>query len=185
MDMSKLPRMSQTPPPPPPELQDPDPRVPATAYAYDPPATGTAAEAWISIAIGAILLLMSPRLFQYLLSPSSFSQRWTFSAPDGSPLTYPQTVFFWGDLALVSFALVLILDGIVMAFVRRSAVLMATFAFTILAVVMNLIYLIAMLWGGYGLQIISALAVAFGVYIAIHQWRHISLIAAFRRTPGG
>ena len=44
------------------------------------------------------------------------------------------------------------------------------FFFTAAVTVFNLLYVILMLQKGYGTQLISLLAVAFGVYLAIQQW---------------
>ena len=178
MDLSKLPRMSQTPAPPPPAADDPaapPPPIATAAAAHVPeygyePSTGPMAEAWISLAIGVILLLMFFRPIEYLLtSKQSFEQRYTFSNADGSPLTYTQTVFFFGDVAIVSFALVLIIDGLIL-FTRKPKLIAAALAFTVITVLLNLAYVVRMM-NGYGLQFASALAVAFGVYIAIFQWK--------------
>ena len=176
MDLSKLPRMSQTPAPPP-SADDPGappPPIPtATAanlpdYGYEP-STGPLAEAWISLAIGVILLLMFFRPIEYLLtSKQSFEQKYTFSDANG-PLTYPQTVFFFGDVAIVSFAFVLIIDGLIL-FTRKPRLIAAALVFTVITVLLNLAYVVRMM-NGYGLQFASALAVAFGVYIAIFQWK--------------
>lgn len=192
MDMSKLPRLSQTnkddaPTPipggaPPPPMPSPDRNVPdyqprdRVGAAYAP---GIGAEVWISIAVGVILLLMSSRFWQYVFNRANFT--WTFSDPQGNPLTYPQTVFFWGDLAMVAFGFVLVAEGIVLALARRPMVIAAALVFTVLATMLNLAYLIVMMQRGYGLQLISAFAVAFGVYIAMSQW---SLLGALRRSAG-
>jgi hypothetical protein len=198
MDMSKLPRMSNTPAPPPAQ-PNPTSAAPAPPASPAPPPTGhldyerrdtvgigAGPEAWLSIAIGIILMLMSPRIFQYTMSPSRFAQNYTFTAANGAPMTYPQTVFFWGDLALTLFALVLVLEGLVIAFGRRVALVGIAFGLTMLAVAINLIYVAGMLFNGYGLQIISAMAVAFGVYIAMFEWKLLTAlraIAKVRETP--
>ena len=177
MDMSKLPRMSQSPAPPAPAADDP---LPYHEPSTPPDTNNTAAEAWISIAIGVILLFLSPRIWQYLASPGTFGQKWTFNDASGNPLAYPKTVFFWGDLAITTFALVLIIEGLVLAFARKPALVLIALVFTVLTVALNLVYVVAMVVQGYGLQILSALAVAFGVYIAMFEWR---LLGALRRTP--
>jgi hypothetical protein len=41
---------------------------------------------------------------------------------------------------------------------------------TVATTIANLLYLV-MTYGQYGLAVYSALAVAFGVYIALYQWR--------------
>jgi len=185
MDMSKLPRMSQTPPPP----ADPSSEVPAAAapppqqsayrqeqgYSTEPAAS--LAEAWISIAIGLILMFVSTagRFFEYLTS-SNFS--WTFNDASGAPLPYRQTVFFWGDVAIFAFSLLLIIDGLIL-FTRKPTLVMIAFGFTVVTVLMNFVYVVRMM-NGYGFQLWSAIAVAFGVYIAIFQWRLLQSLRASR-----
>jgi hypothetical protein len=185
MDMSKLPRMSQSPAPPPPPVSDQPSTTSPDALNYESRLadTGgsTAAEAWISIAIGAILMLMSPRIWQYLFSSAdAFAQKWTFSDTSGAPLPYTKSVFFWGDLAITTFALVLVIEGLVLAFARTRPLVLIALLFTVITVALNLVYLIAMMNMGYGLQILSALAVAFGVYIALFEWRLLQALRPIR-----
>lgn len=188
MDMSKLPRLSQTnkddaPEPiagqpttaPPPSREAREIADHADPRAYEP---GVGAEVWISIAVGAILLFMSGRFWQYVFNRANFT--WTFSDPQGNPITYPQTVFFWGDMAMVAFGFVLVVEGIVLAFARKRALMMAAFAFTVAATALNAAYLAMMMTGGYGFQLMSAFAVAFGVYIAMSQW---AMLKASRPGP--
>src|SRR5262249_27126971 len=158
---------------PPPQQADPQPeQVPpqATPLAYRQaaPAPPAGADVWISIAIGALIQLMSTRFWSYVffkLFGSEFT--WTFSDPNGAPITYPQTVFFLGDLAMVLFGLVLMVEGAVFIFSRSLPLLMAALVLTVLATAFNLVYLIGMMAQGYGLQLMSALAVIFGIYIAL------------------
>ena len=140
------------------------------------------AEAWISIAVGVIILLMAPRLIQYLLSPAAFEQSIRITDEQGQPLAYTRSVFFWGDLSLTLFALVLILEGLVVAFVRNPLLVLIALVLTIATTLLNLFYVIQMIVLGYGFQIMSALAVAFGVYIALYQWR---LWQSLRALPTG
>lgn len=193
MDMSKLPRLSHTTKEDAPAAPaaDPAPAEPL-AYAggeptrpapredyrgYEP---GVGAEVWISIAVGVIVLLMSGRFWQYAFNRGNFT--WTFNDAQGNPLAYPQTVFFWGDLAMVAFGFVLVLEGIVLAIARRPMLVAAAMTFTILVTMLNVSYLIVMMTRGYGLQIMSAFAVAFGVYIALSQW---NLLKAARPVARG
>ncbi len=177
--MSKLPRLSQTKPDDPPapmvedtvgaplthpprahELLDDQPRH------IDP---GVGAEVWISIAVGVILLLMFPRLPQYLahlLFGAAFAP---YQMPDGTVVPYTSTGDFWSDLGVTAFAIVLILEGVALAVGRnRPAVVAFALALTVLVTLYNLGYLIMTIGGG--LPMISAFAVAFGVYIAIYEW---------------
>ena len=186
--------MSQTPAPPPPVVDEtaPGPSAPeegrttrgvAAGESYEPEGGfGGVAEAWISIAIGLIILLMFFRPIEYFFSSKrSFEQKYTFSAGDGSPLTYPQTVFFWGDIAIVAFALVLIFDGLIL-FTRKPRLIAAALVFTVITTLLNAGYVVSMM-SSYGLQFASALAVAFGVYIAIVQWKMLQAMRFMRRAP--
>ena len=73
MDMSKLPRLSQSPEPPPqpsPEVQQSGAQ-PDRSLDYgraERGGAGTGAEIWISLAIGLILMLMGGRFGTYLIS---------------------------------------------------------------------------------------------------------------------
>lgn len=205
MDVSKLPKLSQTPAPPPDPVAGTDepPPPPAIAAAmssrpewcrkcHAPNApnsrfcascgaglggpTGAApveigAEAWISVALGVILLFFARNLISYLISPTQFAQDNTIHDEQGLPLPYPRSVFFWGDLALAGFAVVLIFEGLVVAFGRRPGLVMFAFGLTVLATAVNVGYFAMMMSKGYGPQIMAALAAAFGVYIALYQWR--------------
>ena len=206
MDMSKLPRMSQTPPPPPPEPAAPfadDPQAMREAapaggaaerpqrayreelgYATEPPPSF--AEAWISIAIGLILLFIFPNFWQWLISKISSYKPPFLPITDmntGAEIPYPQSIFFFGHLCVFAFALVLIIDGLIL-FTRRPALLMFAFAFTVISTAMNFFCVASETMQGRGFPLVSALAFAFGVYIAIFQWKllqaHRFLLAARR-----
>lgn len=179
MDLSKLPKLSGDRPevPPPPAAESPDAPYVVPYYAKR---EANPAEAWLSIAIGLIMLLLSPRIFQYLISPSTFAQKWTFNDGKGNPLAYTQTVYFWGDVCLTLFALSLIFEGLVLGFTRRQIWLIASILFTAMATLMNGGYVGYMMFAGYGLQMFSALAVAFGVYAVIVLWQRYQQLNALR-----
>ncbi len=144
------------------------PTVAPVDYAR-PDEPGGGAEAWISIVMGLVLIFMSPRIWQYLLMRGSFT--WEFQDEQGNPLAYTKTVFFWGDVALAAFALTLIAEGVVIAFTRRPALIAAAFGLTVVTTLLNFLYVAWMVTKGYGLQLFPALAVAFGGYIAVYEWR--------------
>jgi hypothetical protein len=187
MDLSKLPRLSKT------EQGTGEANAPANEatdgaqiptaqtvpqqvihYHHVEQATPGGPEAWISAAMGALLLVLNPRLIQYITSPSTFGAKWTFSDPQGQPLAYTKTVFFWGDLAITAFCVVLILDAIVLLKARSRALIAVALAITVIVVAGNLAYFLAT-FNTYGLSMASALAVAYGGYVAIFQWRLIKL----------
>lgn len=164
MDLSKLPRMSKTPEPSPTRVVD---------YA-PPPAASVGAEAWISIGVGVILLLVYPYTAQWLVSLISNYKPPFLPITDtaGNVVPYPQSIFFMAHLSVFAFALVLVLDGFVLLS-RRPALVGAALVLTVLAVLLNAYYILSSMGRGEALPILSALAVLFGVYIAIHQWRTV------------
>src|SRR5689334_16639589 len=103
MDMSKLPKLSETPKPP--DNSTPPPTMQG--------------EAFFSIAMGVLLLLLYPRLLHWLFRPSTFAP---FIDPStGATVPYPSTPAFWMDLGPVLFGAILVLEGLVIAFVRKPA----------------------------------------------------------------
>jgi hypothetical protein len=198
MDLSKLPRRSTTAPAPPagycacgaplragarfcdscgaPVAAAPDQRAFSTGADV-----GTGAEVWLSVAIGALLLLMQPRLLQFL-SHKLFG---TFFSPyidpeTGSEVPYTAQLDFWSDLGITLFAFVLILEGLAIAFARRRGVVALAVGLTVLTTAYNLAYLAYTFSSG--VAILSAFAVAFGVYIAIFEWRLLQQLRPVRRS---
>ena len=204
MDLSKLPRMSNTPPTP---VEPAASAHPASAGANPPPPpaeatflcpncasvlrvgarfcdkcgvqlvqrnaagqVGLGAEAWISIAMGVILLLFLHRPIEYWHTRSHPEQfTWTFNDKDGNPITYPQSAFFLPDVAFCAFCAVMIFEGVAMLAARRApAALLVAFILLVLTSGFNLIALAAS-YKEIGFQIFPALAIAFGIYLAIFQ----------------
>jgi hypothetical protein len=174
MDLSKLPKLSETPKPPapPPPPQNDPPSQKSTDYAPEPASVGM--EAWISIAVGIFLLLMYPRFLQWLSHRVIGSHFNPFVDSAGNIVPYSQVPEFWGDMGPVFFGLVLIFEGLVMAFIRRTALVAVVLTLTALATLYNLIYLV-MSYSRFGLAPISFLAVAFGFYICMYQWKYLRL----------
>ena len=196
MDLSKLPKLSETskeqPPPTsvPTELGQPETSAdatPAHAARYaEPVSVGNAADAWIAIGVGAIVVLMSTRFLKFIFSSSGrFAQEFSFTV-NGQIAPYTHTYFFWSDLSLFSFGIAMIVEGLVLAFARKSATVLFAFALTVLATAINAVFLIAMmvLPDGFGLQIFSALAVVFGIYIAMYQWNLLKALLAVEKARG-
>lgn len=165
MDLSKLPKLSQSPPPPTGEPPSSAVGTPSTQpqVVYAEPA---GPEAFVSIAIGALLLLLSPGLIKFLLGANTA----TFTDEQGNPMRYVDSVFFQGDLAITAFAVVLIIEGLIIALVPRAPLILAALVFTVLTTLGNLVYVVKMM-PVYGVQLLSAFAVVFGIYIAMFEWR--------------
>ncbi|HEY1629303.1 MAG TPA: hypothetical protein VGF52_05560 [Tepidisphaeraceae bacterium] len=173
MDLSKLPKLSDRENPPPAQ----PPQLPQLPQRVEPihamPSAG--AEAWLSIAIGVIFLLVFPRFLEWA-SSGVLGTHFDEFMLNGNVVPYQHVPEFWADLGSTSFGLMLILDGIALAIGKRS-LLMISFLFTIAVVAFNLIYLI-LSYQTYGLAIVSAVAVVLGVYIAMHQWKLLRLTRA-------
>lgn len=178
MDLSKLPRLSetdkQTPPPPEQTLPPQQPVAPPPM-----PAAAVGPEAWFSIGIGIILLLMFPRFLQWASSRVFGTNFNEFVTPDGIIVPYPQVPAFWMDLGPTLFGIVLILEGIAMILARSRSVVWFAFVLTVIATGYNIIYLF-MSYSTQGLALISAFAGLFGVYIAMYQWRMLHPGAVYR-----
>jgi hypothetical protein len=233
MDLSKLPKLSQTPAPSP---QADDPAAPAGGGAQQgelfcrcgapiTPGTnfcsncgasyqeatggrtyrgadgvdsgGMWVEALLSIAFGVFLLLMVSRGVQYL-SATLLGRPFTPypAVEEGGPpvdfvrmsnnLTGAVTDYkyrdlldgFWSDMVVTAFALVLILDGILLAFVRKPWAILFSALLITAATMMNLWYVGAsyartnpVTGQAYGLAIVSVMAVIAGIAMAGYQFR--------------
>ncbi|MEO6434988.1 MAG: hypothetical protein ABIP55_04410 [Tepidisphaeraceae bacterium] len=196
MDLSKLPKMSQTPPPPaplPPEsdLHAPEPPQP---FGHDPtPDSGVAAEVWISAAIGAIMMLMGRTFGAYLVArasgrPFPTGVVWQAGPKTGTEVTYPELEGFTmlTDASIFLFGLVLVLDAAVLlaAGGKRLGLVAFGLAMTLAVTAFNMFVCIKLLLNGVT-PILSLLAVAFGVYTAIKQWQLFATMRLMRRYARG
>ena len=176
MDLSKLPKLSNTPKPP----DNEPPEVPKLDYAT--PATPTpGAEAIISLLIGLILLLTQQNLLRQfghwffgMELPLPFIDNVT-----GKAFAYTQTSNFIHDLGLGIFAVALIIEGLTL-FIRHTAVLAPSFLLMVLAGLWNL-FVVVSSYPRFGLQIMPAVAVAFAIYIGMLQWNMLSFWLRARR----
>jgi hypothetical protein len=176
MDLSKLPKLSETPKPPNNE--------PVEREAAPPPEpVGVGVEAWFSIGIGILLLLVYPRFLQWV-SHRLFGTHFNpfIDQSSGAVVPYTQVPAFWSDLGPVLFGLVLIIDGLILAFVKRPVFVAIGLALIALATLYNFVYLVGS-WGTYGIAPISFLAVLFGLYICLYNWKYLRLKRSGRAAP--
>jgi hypothetical protein len=122
---------------------------------------------------------MQPRLIQFI-SHRLFG---TFFSPyidaSGNEVPYTAQMDFWSDLGITLFAAVLVLEGLVLAFVRKRAFVQVALGLTVLTTAYNLAYLVYTF--SQGVAILSTIAVVFGVYIAIYEWRLLQQFRPDRR----
>lgn len=171
MDLSKLPRLSDTPPP-------PQEQAPQAAFASSPPVSGIV---WFNIIVGLLLILLGRNFGHFLLSKAT-----------GQPF---HTGFDWGpgerigevpyfelagytahtEAGMFLFGVAVLLEaGVVIMLAKRPAsaspFLRVTLVLTFVATLWNL-YVVALLLKAGMLPTMSLLAVAFGGYIVLDQWR--------------
>ena len=174
MDYSKLPKLSNTPSPPEGPPESPEQRD-FRADAGSPAPVSIGGEAFLSIAFGAIFLLMYRRVLAWMLGRGVG----TFTNETGQTITYAQSVFLWLDLGPALFGVALILDGICLIICRPWALWLGMLV-TSLSVAVNLWVSVWLLnYGPY----ISMLCAAFGVYAAIYQWKLLRVLRTGRPAP--
>ena len=173
MDLSKLPKLSQTPQPPSEPAVPPVPPPPAqpvvAADIRAPLMAPRLAEAWFSIAIGLIVLFVFPHTFQYLHNPAAFQQNNPVNDAQGNPLPYAHSEFFWSDMGMAVFGVVLLIEGIALLVALRRPVILAVFFLTAAAGLLNL-YVVIRTYNVIGFQLFCAVAVAISGYMALSQW---------------
>jgi zinc ribbon protein len=206
MDLSKLPKLSQTP-------KSDAPAEPAPGDSRACPAcglplragakfcdacgasiaqplpvdrAGVGAEAWISIALAIILLILTPHTLTYVSSKLFHTTFAPYPDPtrpfparcdfilynDGTREYYRDRPEFWSDMAITILAAALIVEGITLILSRRRALMLFALSITVAATLLNLGYVIATT-SKYGWPLMSLLAVVFGIYIGIQQWSHL------------
>ena len=190
MDMSKLPRLSQSQSPPPapgaptdPVNYEPPVRPGQAAPAgtptlnYERPAAGAGAEVYISLAIGLILMLVGRQFGTYLISRITHEAfhtgvNWMAGPNAGQEVGYWDLEGFtaWTDASLWLFGLTLVFDAIILyaAGGKRVWLVALGFALTVGVCAFNA-FVCAKLFNAGITPIMSLMALAFGIYMAIYQ----------------
>jgi hypothetical protein len=192
MDLSKLPKMSQT-------AQAERERAAGEAQrAGDPPAAAGAtareravpgyadepvvgAEVWISAVLGLVFVVMGWNFARYLIARGTgqaFHTGVEWSA--GTPKAGQEVGYFelqgytaWTDASMFVFGLAMLADGALLLASRRASVVWAGFALTVLAVAMNLVTAGLAFSAGI-MPLFSIVAVAIGGYMLAYQWRLVA-----------
>jgi hypothetical protein len=197
MDLSKLPRLSET------DKHAASPGSPAAAEHGDADAparrepipvervsAGVGAEVWISLIIGIILMLLGQSFARWSIAtlsgqPFHTNVHWTDGPKAGREVDYWELSGFtaWTDMAIFLFGLAMVLEAAMLAVVYSrmgGKVLLTTIALgvTVVATALNL-FVCFKLFGVGILPLMSALAVAFGGYMCVYEWR---LLGALRST---
>jgi hypothetical protein len=197
MDMSKLPKLSQTPATPPQDEPVDAQSTPSPLRAKDAGSTGldgfSMGDIWFSLIVGVIFLLIGRSFGEYSLAklshrPYHTGQVWSDEAPKaGQEVEYPELTGnpMLTDSAMFLFGLAIVLDaGIRVAVLRRARFSLPLayvgFALSAGVTVYNL-YVAGVLLKGGVLPLMSLLAVAFGGYVAFSEWQLIKALRQVRK----
>ena len=182
MDISKLPKFSDSPPPPLPE--EPQPAMPMPAEPSRQ--TGIGADIWVSLIIGLLFIFMGLNFGKFLvakLAGQPYHTNYNWAPAPGSDTPGPEVAYFdlqgftaWSDMGVFLFGLVLLLEAAAKAAIAiRPGYTSRLILF--LAVVLTLATVLLNLFVCYRLMsiqvtpLISGLAVAFGGWILFDEWR--------------
>lgn len=188
MDLSKLPRLSQskgqTPTDPLPAAQElpeaaPVPPLPAAFESERPTAIGEVGNIWLSLIIGVVVMLMGWGFAQWATAtllgrPFESGYHWE----DGRPVAYWDVVVPYhqaiSDSALFLFGLACVLEAAAMAagYARprmRTVTVSVALLITVLATVYNVVACAVLFKDGIT-PLLSLLAVGFGGYMAFAEW---------------
>ena len=130
---------------------------------------GVGPEAWISIVLAAILLMVYPNFLRYLSHPHDTSTMDAFDGATGATIPYTHSAFIWTDSAITLFCLAMLIDAAVMLFAPKRSLLLLAAALSALSAAYNG-YVIAHCMPLIGFQIHCALAVGFGLYLSAVQF---------------
>jgi len=194
MDLSKLPKLSQTSeaekqrtsPPQPDPMADAQPRPPIgqpIPPTYADPIIG--AEVWISAVLGLLFTYLGTTFARYLFAvlraqPFHTGVDWTDGPKAGQEVAYFElqgytaltdaSLFLFGLALLADAAMLLIASG---SLARRTWLVWLGFGLTLLALAFNLITCVMTLSAGI-FPLFSFVAIAIGGYMAAYQWRLVS-----------
>ena len=132
MDLSQLPKMSETPKPPPADTDDADrPSTPngrpPVDYAPPRPAAGGAmggVSVWISLIVGVIFLIFGANFGRWLIAGGHLATNvnWTAGPKAGTPVAYfeLQGGTAWSEAGFFVMGVALILDAALLLLIYRS-----------------------------------------------------------------
>jgi hypothetical protein len=186
MDLSKLPKLSDSPPPPSPpepEREAPTANQPtALPHRHEDLGISVGAEVWIGAVFGLIFIMLGINFAKYSLAVLTGREyhtnvTWTEGERAGTEVKYPELMgdVIWNESSLFLFGVALVLEAIVMGIagtgvrIKRPLVALAVLI-AAAATLLNLIAAGKMFSDGI-MPLMSLLAVAFGGYMTIYLWK--------------
>ena len=198
MDLSKLPKMSQTPPPPTPPDSQPTPQGnPQVIDHRDQIAhveAGVGGMVWVSVILGSICIWAGRRFGSYLAAKLSGREFHTQTNWISGPKTGQEVAFWdladsqaWTDASFFLFGLALILEALALWVISskmggKKPVLAISLLVVVVATAFNL-YTVVRIMGAGALPLMSVVAVAMGGYMAMYQWKLLRVLSTGRAAP--
>jgi hypothetical protein len=187
MDLSKLPKLSQTAEAARKEGVDPPAAAPVPPVGPTPNYQGQAgpvlgAEVWISLVLGLVFVFLGWTFVKYVATVAQGQAfhtqvNWTEGPKAGQEVAYFELQGYtaWTDASMFLFGAALIADAAMLlvaagSLQRRAWLVWAGFAVTLMAVAMNAVTAL-MLMGAGITPLLSLVAIAIGGYMAAYQWR--------------
>lgn len=146
----------------------------------------TGVEAWMSLAIGVILLMVSPFTVEWLISlVSSYKPPFLpITDASGNEIPYLHSIFFMAHFSIFFFSVALLVDGLVLWLIPFRYPVMVALVLTVLVIPLNLYYIVVSMSRGESFPILSGIAIIFGVYMLTYQWRILTSGWARRESLG-
>jgi hypothetical protein len=197
MDLSKLPKLSETdkhaPPPPSPETPPP-----AEPLSYAPRSSGLdlGGQVWLSAILGIVFMLMGKNFASFLIAkltgqPFHTGVIWQTGVNAGQEVAYYDLQGFSAhtETAIFLFGLSMVLEAVALASIRRNTpktrgLLLLTLVLTAGMTLYNVI-LVVVLFGHGITPLLSILVVAFGGYTAITEWQTLQQMQATAAASEG
>jgi len=193
MDLSKLPKMSQTPLPPSNEPAGPDP-LPPSQQRMDAVDAGAGGMLWFSVIVGALCMMFGRRSASYFLAKLAGREyhteiNWNIGPNAGQEVAYWDLTggMAWAETGIFLFGVAMILEAVALAIVSsrvggKRPVVVASLGVVVIATIINLVAAFKVFNVG-AIPTISGLAVAFGGYMAMYQWKLLRLLNTGRSAP--
>ena len=191
MDLSKLPKLSQTAEAArkegvdPPAAAAPVPPVGPTTNYQSQAGPVLGAEVWISLVLGLVFVFLGWTFVEYVATVArgqAFHTQvnWTEGPKAGQEVAYFELQGYtaWTDASMFLFGAALIADAAMLLVAagslgRRRWLVWAGFAITLMAVAMNAVTALMLMRVGIR-PLLSLAAIAVGGYMAAYQWRLVS-----------
>ena len=124
-------------------------------------------------------MFVFPNFIKYAMHPHNTAAIDAVDMQTGASIPYATSALIWPDLGVTLFAVVLIIEGLLMLFARSKFLAIVCLALSAGAATFN-IWVIARSYSVIGFQIVCSLAVAFCVYISLYQWKVLESLRARR-----